>query len=313
MRVVLYNYINMGKFAHRATERISMTVKKAVIPAAGLGTRMLPISRAVPKEMLPIVDRPAISYLVDEAVASGITDILIITNRDKDIMEDYFDISPEYEAKLRSSGKIAEIDAMYECAQKANIYFLRQKVTKGLGHAVGCARAFVGDEPFAVLYGDDIIFSETPVCRQLIDAYEKYGRAVCGVKAVPDELVTKYCSLKTEYIENNCYFVDDMIEKPKKEQIWSNYSILGRVLLTPDVFDIIENLEPGAGGEIQLTDAMKKIAQTKGMTAVDFEGTRFDMGSKLGFLTANVVQGVKNPELGEEFSAFLREFVKENL
>ncbi len=289
-----------------------MTIKKAVIPAAGLGTRMLPISRAVPKEMLPIVDRPAISYLVDEAVASGITDILIITNRDKDIMEDYFDISPEYEQKLRGSGKTAEIDAMYETATRANVYFMRQKITKGLGHAVGCARAFVGNEPFAVLYGDDIIFSKTPVCRQLIDAYDKYGRAACGVKAVPSELVTKYCSLKTAPIEgsDNCFFVDNMIEKPKPEQIWSNYSILGRVLLTPDIFDIIDALPPGAGGEIQLTDAMKQLAQTVGMTAVDFEGTRFDMGSKLGFLTANVVRGAENAELGAEFRAFLRDFVK---
>ena len=286
-------------------------IKKAVIPAAGLGTRMLPISRAVPKEMLPIVDRPAISYLVDEAVASGITDILIITNRDKDVIEDYFDISPEYEQKLRASGKQSEIDAMYECAQKANVYFLRQKVTKGLGHAVGCARAFIGNEPFAVLYGDDVIFSERPVVRQLIDAYEKYGRAACGVKAVPTELVSKYCSLKTTPIENDptSFFVDDMIEKPKPEQIWSNYSILGRVLLTPDVFDIIDKLEPGAGGEIQLTDAMKKIAQTVGMTAVDFEGERFDMGAKIGFLKANVIQAAKNAELGEEFRAFLRDFV----
>ncbi len=289
-----------------------MTIKKAVIPAAGLGTRMLPISRAVPKEMLPIVDRPAVSYLVDEAVASGITDILIITNRDKDIMEDYFDISPEYEQKLRLSGKTEEIDAMYENATRANVYFMRQKVTKGLGHAVSCARAFVGNEPFAVLYGDDIIFSKTPVCRQLIDAYERYGRAACGVKSVPTELVTKYCSLKTHDIEgsDNCFFVDDMIEKPKPEQVWSNYAILGRVLLTPDVFDIIDGLHPGAGGEIQLTDAMKQIAQTSGMTAVDFEGTRFDMGSKLGFLTANVVRGAENAELGAEFRAFLRDFVK---
>lgn len=287
-------------------------IKKAVIPAAGLGTRMLPISRAVPKEMLPIVDRPAISYLVDEAVASGITDILIITNRDKDVIEDYFDISPEYEQKLRASGKQADIDEMYECAGKANVYFLRQKVTKGLGHAVGCARAFVGNEPFAVLYGDDVIFSERPVVRQLIDAYEKYGRSACGVKAVPTELVTKYCSLKTTPIENDpvSFFVDDMIEKPKPEQIWSNYSILGRVLLTPDVFDIIDRLEPGAGGEIQLTDAMKKMAQTVGMTAVDFEGERFDMGAKIGFLKANVTAAARNTELGEEFREFLRDFVK---
>ena len=289
-----------------------MAIKKAVIPAAGLGTRMLPISRAVPKEMLPIVDRPAISYLVDEAIASGITDILIITNRDKEMIEDYFDISPEYEQKLRLSGKTGEIDAMYECATRANVYFIRQKVTKGLGHAVGCARAFVGDEPFVVLYGDDVIFSEKPVCRQLIEAYEKYGRAVCGVKEVPDELVSKYCSLKTAPIEgsDNCFFVDDMIEKPRKDQVWSNYSILGRVLLTPDVFDILEDLPAGVGGEIQLTDAMKRMAQTAGMTAVDFEGVRYDMGSKLGFLTANVAQGVKNDELGADFRAFLREFVE---
>ena len=292
-------------------EYCAMKIRKAVIPAAGLGTRMLPISRAVPKEMLPIVDRPAISYLVDEAVASGITDILIITNRDKDIMEDYFDISPEYEQKLRASGKTEEIDAMYESASKANVYFLRQKVTKGLGHAVGCAKAFIGDEPFCVLYGDDIIFSETPVCRQLIDAYEKYGRAVCGVKAVPDELVMKYCSLKAEKIDGseNCYYVDDMIEKPRREQIWSNYSILGRVLLTPDIFDILKDLPAGAGGEIQLTDAMRDLSRKSGMTAVDFEGTRFDMGSKLGFLTANVVMGAKNEQLGDEFKAFLRDFV----
>ena len=293
-------------------EVYTVKIRKAVIPAAGLGTRMLPISRAVPKEMLPIVDRPAISYLVDEAVAAGITDILIITNRDKDMMEDYFDISPEYEQKLRASGKISEIDSMYENALRANIFFIRQKITRGLGHAVGCAKEFVGDEPFLVLYGDDIIFSDKPVCSQLIEAYEAYGRAVCGVKPVPEELVTKYCSLKAEKISgsDNHYLVTDMIEKPKKEQIFTNLSILGRVLLTPDIFDIIANLIPGAGGEIQLTDAMKKISQTVGMTAVDFYGTRFDMGSKLGFLTANVTKGAYDPQLGAEFRAFLREFVK---
>lgn len=293
-------------------EVYTVKIRKAVIPAAGLGTRMLPISRAVPKEMLPIVDRPAISYLVDEAVAAGITDILIITNRDKDMMEDYFDISPEYEQKLRASGKIAEIDSMYENALRANVFFIRQKITRGLGHAVGCAKEFVGDEPFLVLYGDDIIFSDNPVCSQLIEAYEAYGRAVCGVKPVPEELVTKYCSLKAEKISgsDNHYLVTDMIEKPKKEQIFTNLSILGRVLLTPDIFDIIANLTPGAGGEIQLTDAMKKISQTVGMTAVDFYGTRFDMGSKLGFLTANVTKGAYDPQLGAEFRAFLREFVK---
>ncbi len=289
-----------------------MKIRKAVIPAAGLGTRMLPISRAVPKEMLPILDRPAISYLVDEAVSSGITDILIITNRDKDMMEDYFDISPEYEQKLVGSGKTADVDEMYENALKANIFFIRQKVTRGLGHAVSCARDFVGNEPFLVLYGDDIIFSEEPVCLQLARAYEKYGKAVCGVKPVPTELVAKYCSLKADKIEgtDNLYHVTDMIEKPKPEQIWTNLSILGRVLLTPDIFDLIDGLEPGAGGEIQLTDAMKALARSSGMTAVDFEGTRFDMGSKLGFLTANVTRGAADPLLGEDFKAFLREFVE---
>ena len=289
------------------------TVRKAVIPAAGLGTRMLPISRAVPKEMLPIFDRPTISYLVDEAVAAGITDILIITNRDKEAMEDYFDISPEYEAKLKNSNKTAELEAMYENAGKANIFFIRQKVTRGLGHAVGCARAFVGNEPFAVLYGDDVIFSKKPVVKQLIEAYEKYGRACCGVKAVPDSLITKYCSLKTEKLpgEDNRYLVTDMIEKPKIEEKFSNFSILGRVLLTPDIFEIIDRTKPGAGGEIQLTDAMNEIARTVGMTAVDFEGTRYDMGSKLGFLTANVVKGAESAEVGDTFKAFLREFVKD--
>ena len=290
-----------------------MKVRKAVIPAAGLGTRMLPISRAVPKEMLPIFDRPTISYLVDEAIAAGITDILIITNRDKEAMEDYFDISPEYEAKLKNSGKTAELDAMYENATRANIFFIRQKVTKGLGHAVGCAKAFVGNEPFAVLYGDDVIFSKKPVVKQLVEAYEKYGRACCGVKAVPDSLITKYCSLKTEKIagEDNLYLTTDMIEKPKLEEKFSNFSILGRVLLTPDIFDILEHTKPGAGGEIQLTDAMNEIARTVGMTAVDFEGTRYDMGSKLGFLMANVVKGAESAEVGSDFKAFLREYVKD--
>lgn len=287
-------------------------VRKAIIPAAGLGTRMLPISHAVPKEMLPIVDMPAVSYLVEEAVKSGIEEILIITNREKDAMESFFDYSPEYEARLVASGKTAEIERMRAIADSANVYFLRQKEAKGLGHAVGRAKSFVGDEPFAVLYGDDIIFSKTPVCRQLIDMYEKYHRPVVGVKPVPMELVRKYCSLKVEAIagETNAYFCDDMIEKPKPGEEFSNLSILGRVLLTPEIFSIIENLAPGAGGEIQLTDAMAEYARLHGVTALDFEGERFDLGSKLGFLMANVSQGVLHGEVGEDFRAFLKEFVK---
>ncbi len=287
-------------------------VRKAIIPAAGLGTRMLPISHAVPKEMLPIVDMPAISYLVEEAVASGIEDILVITNREKDAMESFFDYSPEYEARLSLSGKTAEIERMRKIADSANIFFLRQKEAKGLGHAVGRARSFVGDEPFVVLYGDDIIFSETPVCRQLMDAYEAYGRPVVGVKPVPMELVRKYCSLKAEKIEgtDNLYYCDDMIEKPAPGKEYTNLSILGRVLLTPEFFDIIDALPPGAGGEIQLTDAMASYARAKGVTALEFEGTRYDMGSKLGFMMANVAKAVTHPEIKDDFIAFLREFSK---
>lgn len=297
-------------------EKTMPKIKKAVIPAAGLGTRMLPIARAVPKEMLPIVDRPAMSYLVEEAAKSGIEDILIITGRGKGVMEDYFDYSPEYEAHFAARGKSGEIEKMRETGNAfgARVYFIRQKEARGLGHAVGCARSFVGNEPFAVLYGDDIIFSEKPVVAQMIESYEKYGRAVCGVKTVPEELVMKYCSLRTHAIEGSEreFFVDDMIEKPRtREEIFSNYSILGRVLLTPDIFDIIDETPPGAGGEIQLTDAMRTLARSRGMTALDFEGKRFDLGSKMGFLSANVVRAFDDPELGAEFREFLAGFVKE--
>ena len=297
-------------------EKTMPKIKKAVIPAAGLGTRMLPIARAVPKEMLPIVDRPAMSYLVEEAAKSGIEDILIITGRGKGVMEDYFDYSPEYEAHFAARGKAGEIEKMRETGNAfgARVYFIRQKEARGLGHAVGCARSFVGNEPFAVLYGDDIIFSEKPVVAQMIESYEKSGRAVCGVKTVPEELGMKYCSLRTHPIEGSEreFVVDDMIEKPRtREEIFSNYSILGRVLLTPDIFDIIDETPPGAGGEIQLTDAMRTLARSRGMTALDFEGKRFDLGSKLGFLSANVVRAFDDPELGAEFREFLAGFVKE--
>ena len=284
-------------------------IRKAIIPAAGLGTRMLPISHAVPKEMLPIVDLPAVYYLVEEAVNSGITDILIITNRDKDAMEDFFDLSVEYNQALTSKGKLDEAKRLKEIEDMANIYFLRQKETKGLGHAVGRARSFVGDEPFVVLYGDDIVFSRTPVCRQLADAYEKYGKPVVGVKPVTPEQLRKYSSMKVDPIsgESNLYHCTDMIEKPKPGEEFSNLSILGRVLLTPDVFDIIDNLTPGAGGEYQLTDAMGIMAREQGIMALEFEGDRYDMGSKVGFLKANVVKGLENPETKEEFREFLRE------
>ena len=288
-------------------------ITKAIIPAAGLGTRMLPISHAVPKEMLPIVDLPAVYHLVEEAAKSGITDILIITNRDKDAMEDFFDLSIEYGHALASKGKTKEAELLYKIANMANVYFLRQKETKGLGHAVGRARSFVGDEPFVVMYGDDVIFSETPVCRQLMDVYEKYGKAVVGVKPVSMEAIRKYSSLKVDAVEGetNVTYCTDMIEKPKPGEEFSNLSILGRVLLTPDVFDIIDALEPGAGGEYQLTDAMAKMARGGGIYSLEFEGERFDMGSKVGFLKANITKGLTHPETKDELREFIKELAKE--
>ena len=284
-------------------------ITKAIIPAAGLGTRMLPVSAAVCKEMLPIVDLPAICHLVEEAANSGITDILIITNRGKDIMEDFFDLSPEYEAALAAKGKLEEIERLRKIADMANVYFLRQKETRGLGHAVGRARSFVGDEPFLVMYGDDIIFSKKPVCRQLMDVYEKYEKPVLGVKSVPMDQIYKYSSLKVEAIEgeDKLTYCTDMIEKPKAGEEFSNLSILGRVLLTPEIFDIIDDLEPGAGGEYQLTDAIKNIARRGGVYALEFEGDRYDLGSKSGFLMANIVKGLEHPETKDEMREFILE------
>ena len=288
-------------------------ITKAIIPAAGLGTRMLPISHAVPKEMLPIVDLPAVYYLVEEAAKSGITDILIITNRDKDAMEDFFDLSIEYGHALMSKGKTAEAERLREIANMANVYFLRQKETKGLGHAVGRARSFVGNEPFLVLYGDDVIFSEVPVCKQMADVYEKYGKCVVGVKPVPQKDIQKYSSLKVDALpgEQRVTYCTDMIEKPKPGEEFSNLSILGRVLLTPDIFDVIDTLEPGAGGEIQLTDAMAKVARSNGIYALEFEGERFDMGSKTGFLKANITKGLTHPETAEELKQFIKKIAEE--
>lgn len=285
-------------------------ITKAVIPAAGLGTRMLPIAHAVPKEMLPIVDRPALDYLVAEAAAAGITDILIITGRGKGAIEDYFDYSPEYEWKLAESGKEALLELTREPARRANIYFLRQKETKGLGHAILCAEAFVAGEPFAVLYGDDVIISQTPCIAQLEQAWQTYGLGTAGVKTVSDELVMKYCTLDAKVRDDGTYLVRDMIEKPKREQIITNLSVLGRVILPTEIFDILREIPVGAGGELQLTDAMGVLSRTKGMTAVDFEGTRFDMGSKFGALTANISVGVNHPETGEALREWLKEFVK---
>ena len=284
-----------------------MKIRKAIIPAAGLGTRVLPASKAVPKEMLNIVDKPAIQYIVEEAFASGIEDVLIITNRGKGAIEDHFDHAFELETKLAANPQKAKIlEDVQVPAKLGNVYFIRQKETGGLGHAVLCAKGFVGDEPFAVLYGDDVIISDYPVTKQLIDAYEKYGKGAVGVKEVDSEAITKYCSLKVDPLEGNCYNCTDMIEKPKKEEIMSNFSILGRVVMPPEIFDILENTEKGAGGELQLTDAMKTLAKTKGVTAVDFIGKRYDMGNKMGILEANIEVGLKHPEIKDELRNYLK-------
>ena len=289
-----------------------MKIKKAIIPAAGLGTRVLPASKAIPKEMLNIVDKPAIQYIVEEAFNSGIEDVLIITNRGKGAIEDHFDHSIELEQRLAGDeSKKSIYDDVTACSNFGNIYFIRQKETKGLGHAVLCAKNFVGDEPFAILYGDDVIISDEPVTKQLCDAYEKYGKGVVGVKEVPEKYVSKYCSLKVDKLEGNSYKCTDMIEKPKPEQIMSNFSILGRVIMPPEIFDILENTPLGVGNELQLTDAMKTLAQTKGVVAVDYNGTRYDMGNKFGILKANIEVGLKHPDTKDELKAFIKEISKE--
>ena len=288
-----------------------MKIRKAVIPAAGLGTRVLPASKAMPKEMLPIVDKPAIQYIVEEAVASGITDILIITSRGKTTVEDHFDRAPELEARLLASGKQAAYDEIVGISKIANISYIRQKETKGLGHAILCAKTFVGDEPFAVLYGDDVVIGgEMPACKELCDAYEKYGKSVAGIKEVEREQLSKYCSLNVQPLENNIFNVTDMVEKPMPEQIMSNYSILGRVVLTPDIFPILEKTLPGANGEIQLTDAMRVLANNNQMIGKVYSGNRYDMGNKFGVLQAIVDVALNHREVKEQFSEFLKKTVE---
>ncbi len=285
-------------------------VRKAVIPAAGLGTRVLPATKVMPKEMLPIVDKPAIQYIVEEAAAAGIEDILIITNRGKGLLEDHFDRAPELEERLEASGRLDILENVQHISSLANIFYVRQKETRGLGHAIGRARDFVGDEPFAVLYGDDVILGEDPACGQLIRAYEEFGKGVVGVKPVSPEAIRKYSSLKIEPVKDNYFRCTDMVEKPEPGQEFSLYSILGRCVLPPEIFDILDHTPPGANNEIQLTDAMKVLAQRDSMIAVDFTGTRYDMGNKLGIMQAGVETALKHPEIGEAFRAYLKELVK---
>ncbi len=285
-------------------------IRKAIIPAAGLGTRVLPASKSMPKEMLPIVDKPAIQYIVEEAVKAGITDILIITNRGKGIIEDHFDHSFELETLLERKGKAEVKSEVEKTANLANIYFIRQKEAKGLGHAVLCAKSFVGDEPFAVLYGDDVILGEDPTTAQLIRAYEEHKKGVVGIKEVAKKDIVKYSSLKVENLKDNVFAVSDMIEKPAPGEEFSCYSILGRCVLTPEIFEILENTPLGAGNELQLTDAMKTLAVRDGMIGVDFDGVRYDMGNKFGILKANIEVGLNHPEVSAELKDYIKELAK---
>ena len=289
-----------------------MKIRKAIIPAAGLGTRVLPASKAVPKEMLNIVDKPAIQYIVEEAVAAGITDILVITNRGKGVIEDHFDHAYELEDKLQGNPSKAKIlEDVEKCSNLANMYYIRQKETKGLADAIYRAKEFVGNEPFAILYGDDVIVSEDPVIGQLIRAYEKYGCGVVGVKEVPRKDVSKYCSLDVTPLEGNTMAVHNIIEKPTEEQIMSCYSILGRVVMPPEIFDLIEQTPPDPkANEVYFTDSMTMLAKEGKLNAVDFVGTRYDMGNKLGIMKANCEVALNHDEIGDDFKAYLKDLVK---
>ena len=289
-----------------------MKIRKAVIPAAGLGTRMLPASKSVPKEMLPIVDKPAIQYIIEEAVTSGIEDILVITNRGKSAIEDHFDYAPDLELSLKSSEKSLEFDSVRYTAELANIYYVRQKDTKGLGHAVWCARRFIGNQPFAVLLGDDIMVGDPPVTKQLIDAANKYDATVVGAQSVNIDDISKYCSLKVSELENNIYRVSDLIEKPSPDKVFSNFAILGRYVLMPEIFTALENTSPGYGGEIQLTDGLALLCKSDPIVAVDFDGRRYDTGNLPGFLEATIDFALKDPNVGAWFREFIKERVKED-
>ncbi|MBQ8026675.1 MAG: UTP--glucose-1-phosphate uridylyltransferase [Clostridia bacterium] len=293
-----------------------MKIKKAIIPAAGLGTRVLPASKAVPKEMLNIVDKPAIQYIVEEAAAAGIEDILIITNRGKGVIEDHFDHSYELEDKLKDNPSKKDLyEEVLACSNIANVYFLRQKETKGLGHAIMCAKSFIGNEPFAILYGDDVIINdEYPVTKQLVDAYEKTGKGIVGVKEVPRKDVSKYCSLDvTPHADNEKLMdVHNIIEKPTEDQIMSCFSILGRVVAPPQVFDYLaEDLKnTPEGEELYFTDTLARLGKEGNLLALDFDGIRYDMGNKLGIMKANCEVGLNHKEIGDDFMAYLKELVK---
>ena len=282
-----------------------MKVRKAIIPAAGLGTRFLPATKAQPKEMLPIVDKPTIQYIIEEAVASGIEEILIITGRNKKSIEDHFDKSVELEMELEKAGKQEMLDLVRGISDMVDIHYIRQKEPRGLGHAIHCAKSFVGNEPFAVMLGDDVVESEVPCFKQLIDCFNEYKTTILGVQTVAPENVDKYGIVDGIHIEDRVYKVKRLVEKPAIEEAPSNVAILGRYIITPQIFEILENTKPGKGNEIQLTDALETLIKNEAMYAYDFEGRRYDVGDKLGFLQATVEFALKREELREGFIEYL--------
>ncbi len=282
-------------------------VRKAIIPAAGLGTRFLPATKAQPKEMLPIVDKPTIQYIVEEAIDSGIEEILIITGKHKRAIEDHFDSFFELEYELQEKGKIKLLQTVQDITNLADIHYIRQKKQLGLGHAILCAKTFVGNEPFAVLLGDDVVKTEgTPCLKQLIEVYEKYNNSVLGVQTVDKSQVGKYGIVAGNAIDDRVYKVDTLVEKPTIEEAPSNVAILGRYILDPKIFEVLEKTEIGIGGEIQLTDALVNLAKERNIIAYDFIGRRYDVGDKLGYLEATVEYALEREELSEDFRNYLK-------
>lgn len=289
-----------------------MRIKKAIIPAAGLGTRFLPATKAQPKEMLPIVDKPTIQYIVEEAVKSGIEDIIIVSGRGKRAIEDHFDKSYELEDQLIKKDKMKMLEEIQDISNLADIHYIRQKEAKGLGHAIATAKKFIGNEPFAVLLGDDIVKTDgTPALKQLTEAFEKYRGSVVGVQQVPESEVSKYGVVAPQgsTSEPNLMQVSDLVEKPKKEEAPSNYAIMGRYVLTPEIFDILETLPPGAGGEIQLTDAIKELNKKQAVYACEFTGDRYDVGDKFGFIKATIEFALDRPDLKDQLQEYLNNSV----
>lgn len=281
-------------------------IKKAVIPAAGLGTRFLPVTKAQPKEMLPIVDKPTIQYIIEEAVASGIEEILIITGRNKKCIEDHFDKSVELELELEKNGKQEMLKLVREISDMVDIHYIRQKEPRGLGHAISCAKTFVGNEPFAVLLGDDLVYNEEKPClKQLMDCYNEYNTSILGVQTVDAKDVSKYGIIKGIPIEGRVHKVRGLVEKPVVEEAPSNIAILGRYIITPEIFKILEETKPGRGGEIQLTDALSKLIDEEAIYAYNFEGIRYDVGDKLGFLKATVEYALRREDLRDGFIEYL--------